>query len=214
MNVYTYFVPVPLIDQTQQRKLLEWWKFTWSECGWNPVVLSIQHAQSHPRWAWYQEAMSRKPLMNSPDYELACYYRWLAVAAVGGGVQSDYDCMNNWLTPSDVASSMADGKMTIYEPKHVPSLVSGSASEFERMAELFAGFEVSQYKAEMLAETRGGTVTSDMFILSNFPEQIRPQKVVWEYRKERGWQDAKAIHFSNWACEGIGKEKAISLWIK
>lgn len=213
MNIYTYFVPIGLIEERTQRRVLEWWRQTWSRAGWNPVILSEVIARTHPRFDSYSAVMRKKPLMNSAQYELACFYRWMATAAAGGGVQCDYDCINNGLTPEDIAPLLADGKMTIYEPAHVPSLVSGSAAEFERMCDLFAGFEVSQYKPHMIAESQGGTKVSDMFILANFPEQFRPNKIVWEFHREPGWQTAKAIHFSNWACEGIGKENAIPRWL-
>lgn len=203
-----------MIDQKRERKILNWWKFTWFRAGWNPVVLSINEAKSHPRWEWYSNEINNKPMMNSTEYESACFHRWMAVAAIGGGIQSDYDCMNNGLRSEHLTDEIKDGSLTIYEPAHVPSLVSGSKEEFDRMCELFAGFRVSDYKPEMMAESMNGTRVSDMFILANHTDRFKTKKIVWEFHREPGWQSAKAIHFSNWSCDGIGKENAIPAWLQ
>lgn len=212
MNIYTYFVPVSQIDYEGECRILNIWKRTWSEFGWNPVVLTENDAKGSPRYDWYFAQMKKKPFMNSFEYEMACFQRWLAMAQIGGGVHSDYDCMNNGLQPEDIKSFVEDGNMTVYEPAHIPSLVSGSYREYHRMVDLFAGFDTSHFKPEMHKDTRGGTSVSDMLIIANNPETVRPSKVVWEFRREAGWEKAKAIHFSHWACEGIGKEKALADW--
>lgn len=214
MNIYTYHVPVPQIDQRVESTVLANWQRTWRKHGWEPVILSHQHARSNPGYNQYREAMSKKPMMNSKEYELACFMRWLAMETVGGGVHCDYDVMNNGLSPMDVKPFLDDGKMTLYEPAHVPSMVSGSREEYRRMCDHFARFELSHYKPHMMAESQGGKKVSDMFILANDPSVVRPHKLVWEFHREPGWQGAKVIHFSHWACEGIGKVHAIPAWLK
>lgn len=214
MNIYTYFVPVPGIDYDGEMKILQSWRESWQKGGWNPIVLNRPTVMRSSRFPWYDLQIHKNPFMNSDAYEAACFHRWLAMTEIGGGVHSDYDCMNNGLSPDDLEKYIKDGVMTLYEPAHVPSLVSGSYNEYHRMVDLFANFKLADYKPEMHKETRGGTAVSDMLILANNPTVVRPVKIVWEFHREPGWQQAKAIHFSHWACEGIGKITAIHNWIK
>lgn len=214
MNIYTYFVQVPEINYDGEIKVLEAWKETWSKAGWNPVVLTKDRAESSPRFKWYDEQIRRNPFMNSDTYESACFHRWLAMTECGGGVHSDYDCLNNGLTPEDMMPHLEKGDMTVFEPPHVPSLVCGSYREFQRMVDLFAEFDLKDYRPDMLAHTRNGTAASDMLIIANKPESVKKSKVVWEFEKEPSWESAKAIHFSHWACEGKGKLSEISKWMK
>ena len=204
-NIYTYCMPI--LDN--QEWILDRWRETWASHGWKPVLLDQFDAGRHPAFESYTEIMEKKPLMNFFEYEMACFHRWLALAAVGGGVMSDYDCMNNGLTPDDISYS---DELTIYEPPHVPSLVGGSAEEYERIAKLFGAFNVKDYKKELYPHTKGGTAVSDMLILANCPDQVKPCKIVAEYKSE-GWQQAKAIHFSHNSCEEK-KEKAIKEWLR
>merc|ERR1719330_2322865 len=70
-------------------------------------------------------------------YNQFCYYRWLAMATVGGGFMSDYDVFPLNTSPDD----FKDGTFSIYEATQhdsnnggIPCLMSGSGAEWERMA--------------------------------------------------------------------------------
>ena len=63
----------------------------------------------------------------------AGYIRWIAMAAVGGGFMADYDTfpLNHFLRHG--RKLPFDGELTVWAG-HVPALVSGSASEYFRIA--------------------------------------------------------------------------------
>src|ERR1019366_1536016 len=46
-----------------------------------------------------RELLSKLPTANNLEYELACYLRWAALSAMGGGLLTDYDCVNIGYTP-------------------------------------------------------------------------------------------------------------------
>ena len=121
---------------------------------------------------------------------------------------ADYDCFNNGFRPEDVDSN----EMTIYEPPHVPCLVSGTSAEYERVIQIFMNFNTNMYKDWLKAHSRGGMAVSDMLILANHSDQLRGKSCVahWD---PNGANDAKAIHFCN-ACCGGKKIEAIQSWLK
>jgi len=207
MNIYTYYAYIPEFTN-RELEIIKHWKQSWKNNGWNPIVLSINTAKKHPKFNWYTSEISKKPFMNMYDYEIACFHRWIAMAQVGGGVMSDYDCLNNGLKPDNIQDYIKGGKMTIYEPPFVPCLVSGSKKEYERILDLFVSFKTSEYKQELYPHTKIGTAVSDMLILANYPKQVQPCEIVKELLN-KDWKQAKVIHFSHAATKGKKLERII-----
>ena len=88
--MYTYYEPA-ITDMTPQadQDLLENWKKAWYDAGWEPRVLSEADAKKLPEYdALLQLIIDAKAIGT---YNMACYIRWIAMAAVGGGFMSDYD---------------------------------------------------------------------------------------------------------------------------
>ncbi|PJF18323.1 hypothetical protein PSACC_01867 [Paramicrosporidium saccamoebae] len=69
------------------------WLRNWHIRGFNPRLLTLEHAEAHPNYHQYVEAFDRLPTVNHRRYELGCYRRWLALRTVGGGTFSDYDIL-------------------------------------------------------------------------------------------------------------------------
>jgi len=67
-------------------------------------------------------------------YNAMCLYRWLAMAASGGGWMCDYDTFPTNFPMNEARKLPSNGKLTSFE-FHVPSLVSGTAEEWSRVAE-------------------------------------------------------------------------------
>jgi hypothetical protein len=91
MKLYTYYVDCPAHAGRGEVELVELWQKNWNSIGVETSVLNLSHAKDHPYFKEFDKAVSVLPSVNSKEYELACFHRWLALACVGGGFMSDYD---------------------------------------------------------------------------------------------------------------------------
>ena len=110
MNIICFYEPLfagsKLTDLSKDcRRLIELWKKSWRNYGWNPIVLSLNDAQKHPR---YKEIDLKnyssnlyKYSINEANYLEMCYSRWFAYG-VEDGVWSDYDVINYGLRPENI----------------------------------------------------------------------------------------------------------------
>ena len=118
---------------------LELWRELWQAAGYEPHVLSEADARNHPQYASLRQRWATLPTVNSRHYELSCFMRYAAMAATGGGWMVDYDVLplrshrqSAWAT-----EEAADGKFTAFQ-SHVPALLHGAASEWDRVAQLLS----------------------------------------------------------------------------
>ena len=81
MNVYTYYDARPDAEPGQAAQF-RLWEATWTNCGWNPRILTARKARSSPL---HDAVVSR---VAQPEIA----YPWLALHAAGGG----------WLIPKSV----------------------------------------------------------------------------------------------------------------
>ena len=112
---------------------VEQWKSAWMEAGWHPVILNLDDAKKHPGFSDFQGVVNDSA-MKGIEYEQMCYYRWLAVAAAGGGWMADIDTYPLHIDPKIYGKSLP-GKFTSHCWK-APCLVSGSESEWNRVIPL------------------------------------------------------------------------------
>ncbi len=160
--VYTYFE-----DQGMgQAPTVEAWAEIWQAAGWKPVVVSEKHAALHPEYAQMRDRFASYPTVNPGGYELACYLRYLALAAVGGGYMTDYDTINVNVPPPPQCDFLPnDGKLTTHDG-FVPAMVSGTEEEFDRVARAMYDVDVNE-----VMQTTGETMVSDMILLSFFGQE-------------------------------------------
>lgn len=93
-KVYTYFAPVESEGgKAEQQRILAIWRAQWLANGWQPVVLTEEDAQRHPDYESLKAHFASLPTINRPGYEMACWLRWVAMAATGGGLMVDYDTL-------------------------------------------------------------------------------------------------------------------------
>jgi hypothetical protein len=204
--VYTYFEDQGMGDGPA----VDVWREVWSKAGWDPKVLTQNDAAKHPRYNEMVDRFMTYPTSNPAGYELACYLRYLAMAEAGGGFMTDYDVVNVNVPPPPQCDWLPnDGAFTTHE-NFVPSLATGSAAEFERVAGEFYDADVQ----DVLAATNSGNQVSDMildlYLYKQDKIRVGSSLVGAEHVQEspcddRGVARPLLFHFSHSAMEQLGQ---------
>ena len=156
--VYTYFDDIPQWTregQLENARQLQEWQRAWERAGWEPRIISSRDIDREKYDV--DSAVQNIPLGSNKEYDRACYLRYFAMASVGGGWMSDYDLIPIGLKPSAMPNG---GRFTVHEYA-VPSLVSGSQEEWERMA-----YVLTETGRNMMGKT---DLFSDMMALQALP---------------------------------------------
>jgi len=114
--------------------LLEAWKEEWTLAGFEARVLTLKDAKKHPSFTDMQNVLNESSIYLN-GYNAMCMYRWLAMAASGGGWMSDYDTFPTNFPINEAKTLPNNGNFTSFQ-EHVPSLLSGTAEEWTRVAVL------------------------------------------------------------------------------
>ena len=108
-NVISYFEPLDHELSKHNYELMELWKKSWHNNGWNPIILGSSDAEEHPDYIRLDIKNKDNPLYNNNihglDYQKACYNRHLAysnfVLKNGTTLNADCDVINYSFTPED-----------------------------------------------------------------------------------------------------------------
>lgn len=236
-KMYTFFHRIDederstgMSDQSDDT-LIELWHKEWAKAGFDVEVLTMKHAKLHPRYKEFSDLLDYVPL-NTPTkiYNLMCFYRHLAMAAVGGGYLSDYDVLplpinyldnqvdthpGNLAFPfprSDFVRDLTDDSdIIVYSATKwgggIPCLMSGSPSKWEELA--FAMVETGQDHKEV----RLWTDMLAMMDLQDMGYYTVEDKVLkkdlfgkrWTGKECDKMNDMVAIHFSHYSLKDAGK---------
>jgi len=102
MKIYAFHAPLPKAIFPIHDQLIELWAQTWSEAGWEPVLLGMPHAAEHPDFERFSKIVMQYPTVNPEGFDYVCWARWLAYERAGAGFISDYDCLNlGWPPPAE-----------------------------------------------------------------------------------------------------------------
>jgi len=168
---------MPVMHTFQQTKgrgdldLMQLWKDEWSKAGFRPKILTLSDAQKHPYFKEMEEIVN--PLFGD-GFDAMGFYRWLAMASVGGGWISEADTFPTNFPLSEGFNLPQDGLLSSYET-HVPALLSGSAEEWRRVSRLIMDCipRASGPKTEMhVLQTLKDEDNSNVQFLSKFNIQV------------------------------------------
>ena len=149
--MHTFYDPLPQqkkrptgMSLSDDRHLLKVWADSWKSMGWRVRILTMEDVKKHPNFDNIQELLQKVHLGKRPDYDRACYLRWFAITAAGGGWMSDFDVIplpgSMFVNNQDAYKFMNDGNFTVYDMTAqgdpVPSLMSGSLEEWDRLSNL------------------------------------------------------------------------------
>jgi len=92
--VWTYFQDFRTPSSAIHAQVLEIFIKNWTAQGFVVEVLSEVDARKHSNYRKFKRTVSRYPTTNSPEYELACFLRWMAHNVAKGHLHVDYDVLN------------------------------------------------------------------------------------------------------------------------
>jgi hypothetical protein len=202
-NVYTYYTPLreapDLWAEDTQRKLIDVWRRSWAKRGWNPVVLTEQDAARHPRYPEFKKKFWSLPTEYGHNYEVACFMRWVAVSARGGGMLTDYDVINYSFTPRGPDPE----KLIIYSDNPPEGIFLGAViapqSLYEGMCQMFFSWEVCENDwnaSAKLYHCSDLSLIHRMYIRRDYP------KPAWMHRypgcglfSVGDWKKAEMVHY-------------------
>ena len=194
-TVYCYYDPV-LPGQVEEIAI---WKLSWERYGWNPVVLNHSAIEGYPGLPELERRLSLLPTVNPKAYEMACYLRWLALALVGGGLLTDYDCVNVGFTPEEYATAIV-GKALFSFGGHGPGVFYADREAALTLVETFASHRPTSGK---LDNWFGAPHVSDLMILAIVPfESVELCRRPGEVNPA-----AKIVHCSHDAVHHMGTGK-------
>lgn len=201
MRVYCYHSHVPLLSIEDETRLIMLWKAAWSKAGFEPIVLNEFIARKNPLFEHLQGRLLRGelPSVNPKNYDEACFFRYIAMAEVGGGIMSDYDVIPYGWT---YAGSKMTRMLRTYQGG-CPSLVTGAKQAYLAAVKAFLEYQVGPDD-----RYQGKPHISDMYILQKGLIPHTPINEVKDYG-ENGWEKATAVHYNT---SSLTKNKLLPRW--
>ncbi len=100
--MYTFFDALPTTNAGESAgmstkahdTMISVWQESWQQAGWQTETLTMAHAKQHPEFEIFEAKIKN---FTMSEYDKLCYYRWLAMAAVGGGWMSGTSMHNETL---------------------------------------------------------------------------------------------------------------------
>jgi hypothetical protein len=194
-TVHTYYEPVQDIDEGVQQKEIAVWRESWERWGWEAKVLGRGDVVITPAEI---ERLQRLPSVNPPGYEMACYLRWFAMRAIGGGLLTDYDVVNVGLRPGAVPPLDQSAQIRILCGARVPCVVQLTAAGADTLCELLLGYEVRPDDLH-----HGQPHISDQWILQR-TEDARITMLEFCQEPQHADERARLLHVSHSAMTAMG----------
>lgn len=227
-SIYTFFHRIDPskkgtgMSEKSDEQLLNTWKDKWSKAGWDPVVLTLEDAKKHPGYRRFARMVNKIPLMGKGGkglnilYNQLCYYRWLAMASVGGGWMSDYDVFPlRQIGEDDLKNENTSlpngGFFSVHaivrgsEGQGIPCLMSGNDKQWEKMAFMIVENGASHFTERMwtdmfaLMDLRTRNKKKELF---HWADDVIPGQEVllghyWSKKNCTIIKNYKAVHFSH-----------------
>ena len=166
MKIYTYYQN---INHDSQLELIDLWKISWSNHGYEPIVLNLQDAKRHSYFDTLNTEMRRifKEITGKKigDYGMSCWFRWLAYATQADEkfYVSDYDAIN-----VNFPITEPSNKLHLMD-NSCPFLASGTPKQFENLCKAFV--EVSNQRIDILKQQADHYHDQEFFQYNFMPQQ-------------------------------------------
>ena len=196
MNIYAFFDPIHELINNDYKKMIQLWKKSWINQGWNPIILTLEDCKKNPDYNNYYNIINQYPSIHNKQYINLCYLRWLAIANVGGWY-TDVDMINYGFKPFDpndkvVTCSATICPTTLHMPKekytkYIIETIKNYSFEDEHL-----------YDKSLTENTESVKNTTDALILLN--NKIWRYIDIWlenqcDYDTKYDWNKHQIIHF-------------------
>ena len=135
--MHTFFEPLKNttgMDKLDHMLMLRIWEEEWQAAGWETKVVTLDDAKNHSLYETMKKEVER--IFPNDSYYRFRLYRYLAVAAAGGGWMCDYDIFPTNFPMDEALNPPFKGKFTSYK-NFVPVLIHASADEWTRVSQYF-----------------------------------------------------------------------------
>mmetsp|Transcript_8341 Transcript_8341/g.11905 ORF Transcript_8341/g.11905 Transcript_8341/m.11905 type:complete len:603 (+) Transcript_8341:111-1919(+) len=141
--MHTFYDESSLGDSVEdRRKLLNQWKRSWNEAGWDVRVLTMEEAKMHEAFPIFQNSQEEINMETHTTQSISIpvmspenrneVYRLLAMATKIGGWVCDFDVFPLHIISDDGHKLPNNGKLTLYDYTS-PSMISGSFHQFDTL---------------------------------------------------------------------------------
>jgi hypothetical protein len=221
MNIKCFYSPV-VIDSTitefsqDSLRLIELWKKSWSNNGWNPIVLSLEDAKKHPL---YHELNLKdyssnlyKIASNNHEYLELCYSRWFAYGC-HDGAWSDYDVMNYGFTPDNVDYSKNDPEFIDNIGSCGFASVKGYELIINKFIDVYKNNETLNKLIDFQKKHKHTADISDMHITRGINSDVKfgntsiIEQICAENFSSDWWRKSKLVHYHNGLWNYFDKSK-------
>ena len=215
MKVYTYFNNIGFEHQDE---LLSLWKLSWSNQGYQPIVLFQADAENHPLFNEYISTISafHEQIFKTPisSYGMACWLRWLTYASLPEEkfYVTDYDVINHnfMIAEPDDELHLLNGCC--------PCAASGTSNQFEKLTQqiLFLIREKANDFAEIIKDRKYIWFHDQEFFLGTYFLNLRVAKlsedrtVRFGFPGEGNFWEKQLVHYSTSSCKFYCNEKNLN----
>lgn len=199
--VYAWYVKRPKHLLDKDNTTMKQWTETWSNSGYDPYILGVEHAMNSPGYASFNAALDTILDSNIPrQAEMrTCYMRYLAMASVGGGLMVDLDttpttlgsvvpqpnnftlyCQTDTISATNSTTSV-DRLLQLERQYGVPCLASGSAQEWLRVGNL------TVWATQQQSNKKDWTDMHSLLRMTSLGEAQLVKTQLVRSSKRRGW---------------------------
>lgn len=205
-KVVCFYEDLPRIGKARMddnRALVELWKQSWSQYGWEPTVLSIADTLRHKD---AQTILNRDcPLYsksaNNRSFLRLCYGRWLAYDLESPTLWADYDVMNYGATPESMQEILCSPKPSVFSLAGCIGYTGTGMDEvIQAYVEIANGTDKGrEYLSKTLAtfnEISDMTISIELFNHLRLPIEHPFASSDYMHRTDP-WHTAKFVHFDH-----------------
>ena len=167
MNICAFYNKIddPYFDQ-EYEKIVDIWKKSWYDNGWNPIVLNLEDSKKHPKFEEYYKKIDTYPSIHRKIYLDLCYLKWLAIANRGGWF-TDIDMININFKPQSFTSESVSCSLNV-----CPSTIYMTKENYEeKIVDTIFNYDFPDGdvydKHPIHGDVDKSKYTSDMLILFN-----------------------------------------------